>query len=214
MRHPIHNQFVCFFLKKKTIGLDKHLPMGGGLGGGSSDAATVLLALNHLWGCGLDRSALAALGVRLGADIPLFIHGRTAMATGIGDRLEPVELGIRHYVLVFPGLSIETRAVFTDPALRRDSQPINLADALAGRGHNDCEAVVRKHYPAMVSALETLRRWGQPLMTGTGSGIFLQMDSADRAMSAAREIKSLYNVRAVSGVDQSSLHVILDTNGQ
>ena len=200
--------------KGARIGVSKRIPLGSGLGGGSADAATVLLALNHLWGCGLDRSALATLGVRLGADIPLFVHGRTAMATGIGDRLEPVELGIRHYVLVCPAVSIETRAIFADPDLRRDSQPISLAEALVGRGRNDCEAVVRKHYPAMVSAFETLRRWGQPVMTGTGSGIFLQMDSADRAMSAAREIKSLYNVRAVSGVDQSSLHLILDANGQ
>ena len=192
------------------IGVRKNIPLGSGLGGGSSDAATVLLALNHLWGCGLGLQDLATLGVRLGADVPLFVHGQTAMACGIGDRLEAVALGVRHYVLVFPGLSISTRAVFADPDLPRDSRPICLAEALAGGGRNDCEEVVSKRYPAMATALSTLRQWGRPVMTGTGSGIFLPMDSAEQAISAAREIKTLYNVRAVSGVDRSPLHDRLD----
>jgi 4-diphosphocytidyl-2-C-methyl-D-erythritol kinase len=196
-----------------SIGVRKNIPLGSGLGGGSSDAATVLLALNHLWGCGLELKDLAALGVRLGADVPLFVHGRTALAGGIGDRLEAVALGTRHYVLVFPGLSISTRAVFADPDLPRNSRPISLAEALAGGGRNDCEVVVRKHYPAMASALEILRQWGRPAMTGTGSGIFLPMDSAEQAISAAREIKTLYNVRAVSGVDRSPLREMLDARG-
>ena len=196
-----------------TIGVEKSVPLGSGLGGGSSDAATVLLALNRMWGCGLALPALADLGVRLGADVPLFVYGRSAMATGIGERLEPVELGSRYYVLVFPELSIATRDVFMDPGLARDSQPISLADALSGRGHNDCEAVVRARYPAMAAALESLRRWGRPRVTGTGSGIFLSMDSKEQAMSAAREMKSLYNVRAVSGVDRSPLHKMLDADG-
>ncbi|MCW8871054.1 MAG: 4-(cytidine 5'-diphospho)-2-C-methyl-D-erythritol kinase, partial [Xanthomonadales bacterium] len=156
---------------------------------------------------------LAALGVRLGADVPLFVYGRTAMASGIGDRLEAVALGRRHYVLVFPGLSISTRAVFSDPDLPRDSRPISLAEALAGGGRNDCEVVVRKRYPAMASALKNLRQWGRPVMTGTGSGIFLPMNSAEQAISAAREIKTLYNVRAVSGVDRSPLREMLDARG-
>jgi 4-diphosphocytidyl-2-C-methyl-D-erythritol kinase len=196
-----------------TIGVEKSVPIGAGLGGGSSDAATVLLALNRLWSCGLALPMLAELGVRLGADVPLFVHGRSAMATGIGERLEPVELGRRYYVLVFPELSIATRDVFLDPDLARDSEPISLADALSGRGHNDCEAVVTARYPAMASALESLRRWGRPRVTGTGSGIFLSMESKKQAMSAAREMKTLYNVRAVSGVDRSPLHEMLDSDG-
>jgi len=196
-----------------TIGVEKRVPLGAGLGGGSSDAATVLVALNHLWGCGLALPRLAELGVRLGADVPLFVHGRSAMATGIGERLEPVELGRRYYVLVFPDLSIATRDVFMDPALVRDSRPISLEEALSGRGRNDCEAVVRARYPAMAAALESLRRWGRPRVTGTGSGIFLSMDSKKQAMSAAREMKSLYNVRAVTGVDRSPLHELLDADG-
>jgi len=195
------------------IGVRKNIPLGSGLGGGSSDAATVLLVLNRLWGCGLDPVSLAALGVQLGADVPLFVHGHTAMASGIGDRLQPVDLGRRHYVLVFPALSIATRDVFTNPDLPRDSRPIDLSEVLAGAGRNDCEVVVRRHYPVMAAALETLRRWGRPTMTGTGSGIFLQMESAEEAMSTAREIKTLYNVRAVSGVDRSPLHEMLNASG-
>lgn len=192
-----------------VIGVHKSIPLGSGLGGGSSDAATVLLALNHLWACRLDLPSLADLGVALGADVPLFIRGHTALATGIGDQLEPVELGPRHYVLVFPGLSIATGAVFMDPDLPRNSAPISRAEALSGGGHNDCEIVVRRRYPEMAAALETLTRWGRPVMTGTGSGIFLAMDNPEQAMSAAREIKSLYNVRAVTGVDRSPLHEML-----
>jgi 4-diphosphocytidyl-2-C-methyl-D-erythritol kinase len=188
----------------------KRIPLGSGMGGGSSDAATVLLVLNRLWSCGLSLSELAELGARLGADVPVFVHGRTALATGIGDRLHPVSLGRRPYLLVFPGINIGTREVFNDPELTRNSQPVSLAVARSGGGRNDCEAVVRKRYPAMAAALESLQRWGQPRMTGTGSGIFLPMDSEEQAIKAAREIKSLYNVRAVSGVDRSPLHDRLD----
>lgn len=196
-----------------TICVHKNIPLGTGLGGGSSDAATVLLVLNRLWGCGFDVSTLAALGLRLGADVPVFVHGHSAMASGIGEQLEAVELGSRHYVLVLPALSISTAAVFGDPDLARNSMPISLAEARAGRGRNDCEAVVRKRYPAMAEALDTLRRWGRPVLTGTGSGIFLSMGSRQEAMSAAREMKSLYNVRAVSGVDRSPLHAVLEADG-
>jgi len=196
-----------------TIGVEKSVPLGAGLGGGSSDAATVLLVLNRLWGCGLSLAELAELGLRLGADVPLFVHGHSAMATGVGERLDAVELGRRHYVLVFPELSIATRDVFTDPQLVRDSEPISLADALAGQGRNDCEAVVRSRYPAMAAALESLQRWGRPRLTGTGSAIFLSMGSKQEAISAAREMKTLYNVRAVSGVDRSPLHEMLDADG-
>ena len=196
------------------IRVRKRIPLGSGLGGGSSDAATVLLVLNHLWSCGLDLPELARLGVRLGADVPVFVHGHSALATGVGEKLVPVELGRRHYVLVLPGIEIATGEVFGDPGLQRDSQPITLAAALAGEGRNDCEVVVRKRFPAMAAVLEELGRWGVPRVTGTGSGIYLAMDSEEMAISAAHEIKSLYNVRAVSGVDRSPLHNRLDAFGK
>jgi len=192
------------------IRVHKRIPLGSGMGGGSSDAATVLLVLNRLWACGLELAELARLGIRLGADVPVFVHGTSALGTGIGDRLRPVSLGPRHYVLVFPGIEIGTREVFGDPDLVRNSAPIGLPEALAGAGRNDCEAVVRKRYPALAELLERLQRWGQPRMTGTGSGIFLEMESAEEAIGAAHEMKTLYNVRAVSGVDRSPLHDRLD----
>jgi 4-diphosphocytidyl-2-C-methyl-D-erythritol kinase len=195
------------------ISVRKRIPLGSGMGGGSSNAATVLLALNRLWASGLGLAELSALGAGLGADVPVFVQGDTALATGIGDRLHPVRLGRRHYVLVFPGIAIGTREIFTDPELARDSRELSKAEALAGEGRNDCEAVVRKRFPAMAEAADRLQKWGRPRMTGTGSGIFLQMDSEKQARSAAREIKNLYNVRAVIGVDRSPLHHRLDSFG-
>lgn len=197
-----------------VIEVEKRIPPGSGMGGGSSDAATVLVVLNRLWACGLDTAELARMGAELGADVPVFVRGRSAMATGIGERLQPVELGRRHYVLVFPDFQISTREIFTDPGLARASVPILLEEALRGEGRNDCEAVVRKRFPVFSEILADLARWGRPMMTGTGSGIFLAMDDKKSARSAAREMKSLYNVRAVSGVDQSPLHTNLESDGQ
>lgn len=191
----------------------KNIPMGSGMGGGSSDAATVLLVLNRLWGCGLDLDQLAVLGARLGADVPVFVRGRSAMATGIGDCLEPVTLGTRHYVLVFPGISIATPAIFTDPALKRDSVQLGLDEVLAGKGRNDCEAVVKQRFPAMLAAFEKLSYWGRPVMTGTGSGLFLEAENEASAKRAAQAIKNLYNSRAVRGVDCSPVHEKLYTGG-
>ncbi|MGD2130464.1 MAG: 4-(cytidine 5'-diphospho)-2-C-methyl-D-erythritol kinase [Lysobacterales bacterium] len=199
--------------KGAVIEVEKHIPMGAGLGGGSSDAATVLAALNYLWGCGLTLDELAALGLALGADVPVFVRGHTALAEGVGERLQPVSLGPRSYVLVLPGTHIPTREVFSDPDLPRNSPAIDLDAALAGKGGNDCEAVVRRRYPEMDRAFRALARWGEPRMTGTGSGIFLAMPDHGSAISAASEIKSLYNVRAVDGMDRSLLHRRLEGGG-
>jgi 4-diphosphocytidyl-2-C-methyl-D-erythritol kinase len=192
------------------IGVNKRIPPGSGMGGGSSDAATVLLVLNRLWGCGLDLDELASLGASLGADVPVFVQGRSAMAEGIGERLEPVSLGSRHYILVFPAFSVSTRAVFSDAMLARDSKLISLSEALTGEGRNDCEVVVRRRFPALARMLEALEEWGHPVMTGTGSGIFIPMRDEKSAKSAAKEMKTLYNVRAVRGMDRSPLHERLD----
>jgi len=192
------------------IKVRKRIPLGSGLGGGSSDAATVLLVLNRLWNCDLGLADLAELGRRLGADIPVFIHGHSAMAEGVGDVLEPVSLGRKHYVLVFPGISISTAQVFADPDLPRNSNRISLEHVLAGAGRNDCEGVVRQRFPALDRAMNVLSRWGDPLMTGTGSTIYIEMQDRKSAKSAAKAIKTLYNVRAVSGVDRSSLHEQLE----
>lgn len=192
------------------ISVHKHIPLGAGLGGGSSDAATTLLVLNHLWQCGLDLNDLAALGLRLGADIPVFIRGRSALASGVGEQLQAVNLGPRHYVLIFNPQRISTAQVFGHPQLVRDSSPVSLAAALAGIARNDCEAVVRKTYPELEKVMQDLEVWGSPRMTGTGSCVFLPMPDRKTAISTAREINCRYNVRAVRGLDRSPVHEMLN----
>lgn len=192
------------------ISVHKHIPLGAGLGGGSSDAATTLLVLNHLWQCGLDLNDLAALGLRLGADIPVFIRGRSALASGVGEQLQAVNLGPCHYVLIFNPQHISTARVFQHPELVRDSSPVSLAAALAGIARNDCEAVVRKTYPELEKVMQELEVWGRPCMTGTGSCVFLPMPDKKTAISTAREINCRYNVRAVRGLDRSPVHEMLN----
>ena len=192
------------------LAIDKAIPPGSGMGGGSSDAATVLLALNRLWGCGLDRQALSSLALRLGADVPVFVQGHTALATGVGEKLEPLRLGERHYVLVFSEIFISTAAVFADPGLSRNSPPLPLERAVVGDDVNDCETLVRKRFPAFDRHMRELERWGQPRMTGTGSGVFISMPDAAQAIRAAEDMKNLYNVRAVRGVDRSPALELLD----
>jgi 4-diphosphocytidyl-2-C-methyl-D-erythritol kinase len=193
------------------IAVRKRVPPGSGMGGGSSDAATVLLVLNQLWNCKLELEELSRLGRCLGADVPVFIHGHSAVAEGIGEKLEPVILGERHYVLVFPDFPVSTRDVFADPDLNRNSKRLGPAQVLEGRGANDCEPVVRKRIPAFDNMLQSLEKWGDPLMTGTGSGIFIPMRDKKSAKSTAQAMKTLYNVRAVQGVDRSPLHIKLDS---
>jgi 4-diphosphocytidyl-2-C-methyl-D-erythritol kinase len=187
------------------IDLVKRIPMGAGLGGGSSDAATVLLALNQLWSLGQTLQQLADLGLELGADVPVFVHGRSALGEGRGEKLQAVTLGPRFYVLVFPEISISTAEVFRHPQLKRDSKLIDMSRASLEPGRNDCEPVVMKIYPELNEIMQDLSSWGQPHMSGTGSTIFLQFDDKKTAISTASELKCRYNVRPVGGVDQSLL---------
>jgi len=187
------------------IDLTKQIPMGAGLGGGSSDAATVLLALNQLWSCGQTPQQLAELGLELGADVPMFVHGHSACAQGRGEKLQKVTLGRRYYVLVLPEFSISTAAVFGHPSLRRDSSPVDLSQVSLQPGRNDCETVAVEMFPELKSIMQDLHSWGQPHMSGTGSTIFLSFDDKKTAISAASVLKCRYNVRAVGGVDRSQL---------
>ena len=187
------------------IELLKQIPMGAGLGGGSSDAATVLCALNQLWGCGLTRQQLAGLGLELGADVPVFVNGYSALAQGRGEKLQAVSLGQRYYVLVFPGLNISTADVFRHPLLKRDSSPVDLSSISLRSGRNDCEAVALLMYPELKIIMQDLSVWGQPHMSGTGSTFFLSFPDKKTAMRAASELECRYNVRPVSGVDRSCL---------
>jgi len=187
------------------IDLKKNIPLGAGLGGGSSDAATVLVALNSLWNCGLSNLGLAEMGLQLGADVPVFILGQSAWAEGRGEKLQAVSLGERHYVLVFPEFGISTARVFQHPGLKRDSKPLSLAEIDLQAGRNDCQPVALEMYPQLQQIMQDLQAWGQPVMTGTGSTIFLPFNSKKSAINAASELKCRYNVRAVGGVDHSVL---------
>jgi 4-diphosphocytidyl-2-C-methyl-D-erythritol kinase len=154
------------------ISLSKTLPMGGGLGGGSSDAATTLVALNHLWQTGLDPDRLAELGLSLGADVPVFVCGRAAWAEGVGEKLTAVDVEEPWYVVLSPAVEVSTAGVFGDPELTRDSPPIRITSFRAGTLGNDCEPVVRRRYPQVAQALDWLGQFGQARLTGTGACVF------------------------------------------
>lgn len=198
-------QAHCKIDRGAHIDLKKNIPLGAGLGGGSSDAATVLCALNELWACGLDKQQLAEIGLALGADVPVFIHAHSAWAQGRGEKLRQVSLGPRYYVLVFPGIEISTAAVFNHPTLKRDSWRVNLEVESLQAGRNDCEIAALNMYPELKKIMKSLAQWGRAHMTGTGSCIFLPFGDKKSAIRAASELKCLYNVRAVGGVDRSAL---------
>ena len=169
------------------IVLDKQLPVGGGLGGGSSDAATVLLVLNRLWNFNLPRKELMALGLRLGADVPLFLFGRNALGEGVGERLRALELAPAWYLVLAPQVSVSTKEMFADAALTRDTKPLTMAPFLPGQGRNDLEAVAVRRYPQIAEHLEWLRAHRpQARMTGSGACVFAEFDeeAGARALEA------------------------------
>jgi len=167
-----------------SISLQKRLPSGAGLGGGSSNAAICLAALNQLWELNLSTDELCKIGVKLGADVPVFIRGKSAWAEGIGERLSPVELGDNWYLVVSPKCSVSTSEVFCHEHLTRNSQAIKMADFLEGSARNDCESVTRKLYPEVDQAFEILARFADFRMTGTGSSLFASFSSE----AAAKEV--------------------------
>jgi 4-diphosphocytidyl-2-C-methyl-D-erythritol kinase len=155
----------------------KRIPMGAGLGGGSSDAATCLVALNRLWDLRWSAAELAALGLQLGADVPVFVHGRTAWAEGVGERLTPLYPPLApaelNYLIIKPKVFVSTKDVFQDPELTRNSSPITIHGFLASGGRNDCLGVVRRRYPEVARAIDWLSRFGAARLTGTGACVFL-----------------------------------------
>lgn len=198
-------QTICDTKKGAHIELIKHIPVGAGLGGGSSDAATVLLALNELWCCGLPQQQLAELGLQLGADVPVFIDGHSAWAQGRGEKLQAVSLGDRHYVLVFPEFGISTAEIFAHAALKRNSAPRAFENISLQAGDNDCLSAAQLCYPELKKIMQDLQQWSNPHMSGTGSTIFLPFDDKKSAIKAAQKLKCRYNVRVVGGVDRSPL---------
>ena len=168
-----------------TLGADitvnKVLPMGGGLGGGSSDAATTLIALNRLWGCGLSRERLQALGLQLGADVPVFVFGRDAFAEGVGEALQPLELAPAWYVVISPGVEVPTAEIFSAQDLTRNTPPLIIADFAASTTRNDLQPVACSRYPEVLRVIEWLDVHAPARMTGSGACVFAEVSSEDEA---------------------------------
>ena len=163
------------------IGLEKRLPMGGGLGGGSSDAATVLLALNRLWGLNLSRAVLQGLALELGADVPVFVFGRSAFAEGVGERLQALSLPPASYVVLIPRVHVSTQRIFSHPGLTRDTPETKIAALSDGCGHNDLQPIVVALYPEVGECLAWLGKHGDARMTGSGACVFAAYPDRDEA---------------------------------
>jgi 4-diphosphocytidyl-2-C-methyl-D-erythritol kinase len=188
------------------IRLHKKVPSGAGLGGGSSDAATTLVGLNLLWGTGLGLAELATLGLRLGADVPVFVHGQSAWAEGVGERLQPLELPQRWFVVIQPNCQISTQEIFSHPGLTRHSTPITIARFLEAGSANDCEQVARALYPEVDAALQWLSGWGLARMTGTGSCVFTDVDTQAQAEVICAAVPAQWRSFFAAGLNHSSLH--------
>jgi 4-diphosphocytidyl-2-C-methyl-D-erythritol kinase len=193
------------------IWLDKRLPMGGGIGGGSSDAATTLLGLDHLWHTQLGEERLAELGLSLGADVPVFVRGRAAFAEGVGERLTAVELEEPWFLVAAPQVFVSTAEVFSDPELTRDTPPIKVRSLLAGGGRNDCLPVVQKRYPEVRNALILLNKFVPSRLTGTGACIFGSFPNRDDADKVARQLPDHLPSFVAQGRNISMLHRKLET---
>ena len=191
------------------IGVVKRIPVGGGLGGGSSDAATCLLALNHLWGLKWPAEKLAALGLKLGADVPVFVHGRAAWAEGVGERLTPLYPPLApaetNYLILKPNVSVSTAEIFQDPELTRNSPPITIHGFLASGGRNDCLGVVRRRYPEVAQALDWLSLFGSARLTGTGACVFLACETVDRGYEILRKAPKAIAGFVARGLNDSPL---------
>ncbi|HPY42367.1 MAG TPA: 4-(cytidine 5'-diphospho)-2-C-methyl-D-erythritol kinase [Thiolinea sp.] len=187
----------------------KKLPMGGGLGGGSSDAATVLLGLNKLWNCKLPLDSLAALGLRLGADVPVFVHGQTAWAEGVGEQLESVTIPEKWYFVLHPNVHVSTAEVFSAQGLTRDCKPIRIAAFLAEQTTNVFEPIVRKNYPEVAKAFEWLGNKAK--LTGSGACLFAEFDDEKSAQIIAKNLPKQWSGFVAKGRCKSPLHEKLNT---
>lgn len=190
-----------------SIYLDKQIPPGAGLGGGSADAAATLIALNQLWQLGLSKDELARIGLELGADVPIFIKGKTAWAEGLGEQLEPVQLPPAWYLVLIPDCQVSTARIFAQENLTRHSTAIKIADFLAGRTRNDCESVTCALYPAVQKTLDWLSQHGPARMTGTGAAVFARFDAEAEAAAILAGIPA--DLRGFVARGMNSLEMIL-----
>ena len=187
------------------ITLDKRLPMGGGLGGGSSNAATTLVALNQLWNCQLSNDELAQIGLSLGADVPVFITGKAAWAEGVGEKLSPISPPEPWYIVIVPNCHVSTAEVFSSPELTRNCEPITISRFLSGEGRNVCEDVVLKHYKAVADALDWLNQYAKSRMTGTGACVFADVKSQQQAQQILASLPEGWQGFVAKGCNQSPL---------
>jgi 4-diphosphocytidyl-2-C-methyl-D-erythritol kinase len=189
-----------------TIYLKKRLPMGGGIGGGSSNAATTMLALNKLWGCHLSEDKLAALGLSLGADVPIFIHGKTAFAEGVGEKLQQVNLPEKNYLVLFPNSHVSTAEIFSLPNLPRNTAKIEFSDYSFANTHNDCQKLVCERYPNVAKALHWLLEYAPSRMTGTGACVFAVFEHHQEALDVQALLPEGSKSFVAKGVNTSLLH--------
>jgi len=196
------------------IDVVKRIPWGAGLGGGSSDAATTLVALNRLWRCGLSLDELARLGLNLGADVPVFVLGQAAWAEGIGERLTPLQLPQPWYLVITPPCHVSTAEIFNDPELTRDTPKIKISDFLAGQGHNDCLPVVRRRHPQVAQVLDWLSAQGVPArLTGTGASVFASFAEPAQASALLEMLPVGWAGFVAQGRNRSPLYEGLDEAG-
>jgi 4-diphosphocytidyl-2-C-methyl-D-erythritol kinase len=193
-----------------SLEVRKRIPAGGGLGGGSSDAATALLALNELWQCRLPLPELARVGLQLGADVPVFVQGSSAWGEGLGERLTPVALAPRWYVIIHPGVAVSTRDVFQSPELTRNSPLITIRGFCEPDGRNDCEKAVRALCPEVGVALDWLNALAPARLSGTGSCVFASCASAAEAERIASKVPDRWTSFVARGLDRSPLHERLE----
>lgn len=187
------------------IEVDKILPMGGGLGGGSSDAATTLVVLNELWGLRLSMEKLMELGLTLGADVPVFVYGYSSWAEGVGEKLKKIDIPEKWFVVIKPDCHVDTKEIFSAKELTRDSKSIKIADFIAGNHQNDCVSVVRERYQSVNDALVDLSVFSEARLTGTGACVFAQFDSKEAAVSGYISLQKRWQVYLVKGLNESPL---------
>jgi len=185
--------------------LEKKLPLGGGLGGGSSDAATTLMMLNRLWKLGFPREELQELGLQLGADVPVFVFGQNAFAEGVGEILQPVRLAPAWYVVLVPKVSVSTAEIFADPELTRNTNRIKITAFSIGQVHNDLEPVVCRKYPQVAQHLEWLKRFGDARVTGSGACVFAEYATEREAREVLAQLPRQMNGFAARGLDRHPL---------
>ncbi|MFI3135924.1 MAG: 4-(cytidine 5'-diphospho)-2-C-methyl-D-erythritol kinase [Methylococcaceae bacterium] len=192
------------------ISVEKNLPMGGGLGGGSSDAATTLVVLNKLWGTQLSRSALMALGLQLGADVPVFVNGHAAWAEGVGELLTDIDLPEHWIVILKPACHVDTKEIFSAKGLTRNSKRITMDEFVAGEQINDCLATVRKLYQPIGNALDDLSLYADAKLTGTGACVFAEFSSKEQASLAYSTLSKKWQACLTKAINRSSVYAEIE----